>query len=185
MSNTITYCIVLEWNEISATVHHCPDPFLSTIFSILLHLNSFLVFSTAFVQGVRGLLMCGLTLGFFGVVLCFIGMECTYIGGAEKPKDKMVLAGSVFHFCGGEYSTVQDVLVSVNTFCPHYFSVSTKPCVRRCVQYFWLLLIHQQGCQNSFCSQCWARSLKVCSVSLIYLIFWSMTKQYQHCFHSL
>ncbi|AWP13178.1 hypothetical protein SMAX5B_018353 [Scophthalmus maximus] len=55
---------------------------------------------TPFVQGVRGLLMCGLTLGFFGVVLCFFGMECTYIGGADKGKDKMVLAGAVFHLLG-------------------------------------------------------------------------------------
>lgn len=47
--------------------------------------------------------MCGLTLGFFGVVLCFFGMECTYIGGADKGKDKMVLAGAVFHLLGGEY----------------------------------------------------------------------------------
>uniref|UniRef100_A0A665TEP5 Claudin n=1 Tax=Echeneis naucrates TaxID=173247 RepID=A0A665TEP5_ECHNA len=58
---------------------------------------------TPFVQGVRGLLMCGLTLGFFGVVLCFLGMECTYIGGADKTKDKMLFAGAVFHVVGGEY----------------------------------------------------------------------------------
>ncbi|XP_059198979.1 claudin-10-like [Centropristis striata] len=55
---------------------------------------------TAYVQGVRGLLMCGLTLGFFAVVLCFVGMECTYIGGAEKTKDKLVFAGTVFHIAG-------------------------------------------------------------------------------------
>lgn len=46
--------------------------------------------------------MCGITLGFFAVVLCFIGMECTYIGGAEKLKDKLVFAGAVLHFVGGE-----------------------------------------------------------------------------------
>uniref|UniRef100_A0A8C4YYY6 Claudin n=1 Tax=Gadus morhua TaxID=8049 RepID=A0A8C4YYY6_GADMO len=56
----------------------------------------------SYVQGVRGLLMCGLTLGFFGVVCCFAGMECTYIGGATKTKDKFLLAGSVFHFVGGK-----------------------------------------------------------------------------------
>ena len=49
--------------------------------------------------------MCGLTLGFFGVVLCFVGMECTYIGGADKTKDKLLFAGAVFHFAGGEYRT--------------------------------------------------------------------------------
>lgn len=56
----------------------------------------------ALIQRVRGLLMCGITLGFFAVVLCFIGMECTYIGGADKIKDKLVFAGAVFHFVGGE-----------------------------------------------------------------------------------
>lgn len=56
---------------------------------------------TYYVQGVRGLLMCGLTLGFFAVTCCFIGMECTYIGGDDKTKDKVVFAGAVFHVCGG------------------------------------------------------------------------------------
>uniref|UniRef100_A0A3Q2Y3F6 Claudin n=1 Tax=Hippocampus comes TaxID=109280 RepID=A0A3Q2Y3F6_HIPCM len=55
-----------------------------------------------FVQGVRGLLMCGLTLGFFAAILCFLGMECTYLGGDEQSKDKMLFAGAVFHFVGGE-----------------------------------------------------------------------------------
>ncbi|XP_047226242.1 claudin-10 [Girardinichthys multiradiatus] len=54
-----------------------------------------------YVQAVRGLLMCGLTIGFFAVVCCFIGMECTYIGGAEPTKDKLVFSGVVFHFVGG------------------------------------------------------------------------------------
>ncbi|XP_054642543.1 claudin-10 isoform X1 [Dunckerocampus dactyliophorus] len=57
---------------------------------------------STYVQGVRGLLMCGLTLGFFAAVLCFLGMECTYIGGEQANKDKMLLAGAVFHFVGGE-----------------------------------------------------------------------------------
>lgn len=59
-------------------------------------------YPVAFVQGVRGLLMCGITLGFFAVVLCFIGMDCTYIGGGEKLKDQLVFAGAVLHFVGGE-----------------------------------------------------------------------------------
>ncbi|XP_078795894.1 claudin-7-like [Oryzias latipes] len=54
-----------------------------------------------YVQAVRGLLMCGLTIGFFAVVCCFIGMDCTYIGGAEQTKDKLVFSGAVFHFGGG------------------------------------------------------------------------------------
>ncbi|XP_062312657.1 claudin 10-like 2 [Osmerus eperlanus] len=56
---------------------------------------------TAYVQGVRGLLMCGLGLGFFGILFCFLGMECTYLGGEDQMKDKLLLAGSVFHFVGG------------------------------------------------------------------------------------
>lgn len=54
-----------------------------------------------YVQAVRGLLICGLTFGFFAVVCCFIGMECTYIGGPEPTKDKLVFSGAVFHFVGG------------------------------------------------------------------------------------
>ncbi|XP_072300706.1 claudin 10-like 2 [Eucyclogobius newberryi] len=55
----------------------------------------------AYVQGVRGLLMCGLTIAFFAVALCFVGMDCTYIGGSEALNDKLVLSGAVFHFIGG------------------------------------------------------------------------------------
>ncbi|XP_017278137.1 claudin-10 [Kryptolebias marmoratus] len=54
-----------------------------------------------YVQAVRGLLMCGLTIGFFAVTCCFIGMECTYIGGEQQTKDKLVVSGAVFHFVGG------------------------------------------------------------------------------------
>ncbi|KAF1382599.1 hypothetical protein PFLUV_G00145460 [Perca fluviatilis] len=56
---------------------------------------------TPLIQGVRGLLLCGLVLGFIGVVLCFVGMECTYIGGADNTKDKLLFAGAVFHIVGG------------------------------------------------------------------------------------
>uniref|UniRef100_A0A669BPY0 Claudin n=1 Tax=Oreochromis niloticus TaxID=8128 RepID=A0A669BPY0_ORENI len=56
-----------------------------------------------YVQAVRGLLMCGLTIGFFAVVCCFVGMECTYIGGSDKTKDKVLFAGAVLHFVGGKY----------------------------------------------------------------------------------
>lgn len=89
----------------------------------------FFLFLTAFVQGVRGLLMCGITLGFFAVVLCFIGMECTYIGGADKTKDKLVFAGAIFHFVGGKYRT-RTCFASVNEhkcFAFILFSVSTIP----------------------------------------------------------
>ncbi|XP_039861579.1 claudin-10 isoform X2 [Maylandia zebra] len=32
---------------------------------------------------------------------CFVGMECTYIGGSDKTKDKVLFAGAVLHFVGG------------------------------------------------------------------------------------
>ncbi|XP_076026141.1 claudin-10-like [Genypterus blacodes] len=55
---------------------------------------------TPYVQAVRGLLMCGLCFGFFAVLFCFLGMECTYIGGAEITKDKLVLGGAACHVVG-------------------------------------------------------------------------------------
>ncbi|XP_048048525.1 claudin-10 [Megalobrama amblycephala] len=56
---------------------------------------------TPYVQGVRGLLMVGMSLGFVAAVLCFIGMDCTYIGGSGKTKDKILFSGAAFHFVGG------------------------------------------------------------------------------------
>uniref|UniRef100_A0A8C2XKC3 Claudin n=1 Tax=Cyclopterus lumpus TaxID=8103 RepID=A0A8C2XKC3_CYCLU len=76
---------------------------------------------TPFVQAVRGLLMCGLTLGFFAVVLCFLGMECTYIGGAQKTKDKMLFAGAVFHIAGSEYTTYTFVSINDRNVLPSLF----------------------------------------------------------------
>ncbi|XP_010893161.2 claudin-10 [Esox lucius] len=72
----------------STAIDNCRDfPVLSSI--------------SSFVQRAKALLVCGLTLGFFGAIFCFVGMECTYIGGGEKNKDKVLLAGSLFHFVGG------------------------------------------------------------------------------------
>ncbi|XP_078118098.1 claudin-10-like [Sander vitreus] len=56
---------------------------------------------TPFIQGVRGLLICGIGLGFIGVILCFVGMDCTYIGGADNTKAKLLFAGAVCHILGG------------------------------------------------------------------------------------
>lgn len=92
------------------------------------------LFLTAFVQGVRGLLMCGITLGFFAVVLCFIGMECTYIGGADKTKDKLVFAGAIFHFVGGKYRT-RTCFASVNE--------------QKCFAFILLRYLHTQVCPIS------------------------------------
>ncbi|XP_003961933.1 claudin 10-like 2 [Takifugu rubripes] len=85
---------------------------------------------TPFVQGVRGLLMCGITLGFFAVVLCFIGMECTYIGGAEKLKDKLVFAGAVLHFVGG-ISNIAGYCLYINRIARTTFAPSVGPGVLR------------------------------------------------------
>ncbi|XP_050975291.1 claudin-10 [Labeo rohita] len=56
---------------------------------------------TPYVQGVRGLLLIAMSLGFVAAVLCFIGMDCTYIGGSEKTKDRVLFFGVAFHFVGG------------------------------------------------------------------------------------
>ncbi|XP_069558746.1 claudin 10-like 2 [Brachyistius frenatus] len=85
---------------------------------------------TAYVQGVRGLLMCGLTLGFFGAVLCFVGMECTYIGGADKTKDKLLFAGAVFHFAGG-VSDIAAYCLYINRIARTSFSNTLAPGVLR------------------------------------------------------
>lgn len=85
---------------------------------------------TPFVQGVRGLLMCGITLGFFAVVLCFIGMECTYIGGTDKIKDKLVFAGAVFHFVGG-ISNIAGYCLYINRIARTTFAPSVGPGVLR------------------------------------------------------
>lgn len=63
----------------------------------------------AYVQGVRGLLMVGMSLGFVAAVLCFIGMDCTYIGGSGKTKDKVLFSGAAFHFVGGEQNHLSNI----------------------------------------------------------------------------
>ncbi|XP_051938550.1 claudin-10 [Hippocampus zosterae] len=81
---------------------------------------------TPFVQGVRGLLMCGLTLGFFAAILCFLGMECTYLGGDEQNKDKMLFAGAVFHFVGG-VSDIAAYCLYINRVARNTFAVNLAP----------------------------------------------------------
>ncbi|KAJ8389754.1 hypothetical protein AAFF_G00114600 [Aldrovandia affinis] len=53
-----------------------------------------------YIQGVRGLLMIGLSVGMLGFVLCLMGMECTYIGGKDKHKNRTVLVGGICHIIG-------------------------------------------------------------------------------------
>ncbi|XP_076858191.1 claudin-10-like isoform X3 [Brachyhypopomus gauderio] len=54
-----------------------------------------------YIQAVRGLVLFGMAFGFLAAILCFIGMDCTYIGGSEKTNDKILVTGAVFHFLGG------------------------------------------------------------------------------------
>ncbi|XP_067299102.1 claudin 10-like 2 [Pseudorasbora parva] len=77
---------------------------------------------TPYVQGVRGLLISAMSLGLVAAVLCFIGMDCTYIGGSGKTKDKTLFSGAAFHFVGGVSSLAAYCLytnrVASNAFSP-------------------------------------------------------------------
>ncbi|XP_053170452.1 claudin-10-like [Scomber japonicus] len=57
----------------------------------------------SYIQAVRGLLMSGLVLGLIGIVLTFFGLECTYIGGDRKSKDRMLVTASAFHLVSCEW----------------------------------------------------------------------------------
>ncbi|XP_077583760.1 claudin-7-like isoform X4 [Stigmatopora nigra] len=81
---------------------------------------------SAYVQGVRGLLMCGLTLGFLAAILSFLGMECTYLGGEQKKKDKMLFAGAVFHFAGG-ISDIAAYCLYINRIARNAFAPNLAP----------------------------------------------------------
>lgn len=113
--------------------------------------------------------MCGLTFGFFAVIFCFIGMECTYIGGAEKTKDKLVLAGAVFHIAGSEYTTYTGVSINDRNVLPSLFLYFNNASACRCGRCCCLLLVHQQGCQNNLCWQFRARSLTVLFLSDLFI----------------
>uniref|UniRef100_A0AAY4DGW9 Claudin n=1 Tax=Denticeps clupeoides TaxID=299321 RepID=A0AAY4DGW9_9TELE len=63
-----------------------------------------------YIQGVRGLLMIGMSLGVVAAALSFLGLECTYIGGSDKTNDKLLVAGAVFHILG---ATRTGVLISL------------------------------------------------------------------------
>ncbi|XP_077583756.1 claudin-10-like isoform X1 [Stigmatopora nigra] len=80
----------------------------------------------SYVQGVRGLLMCGLTLGFLAAILSFLGMECTYLGGEQKKKDKMLFAGAVFHFAGG-ISDIAAYCLYINRIARNAFAPNLAP----------------------------------------------------------
>ncbi|XP_066542761.1 claudin 10-like 2 isoform X1 [Hoplias malabaricus] len=54
-----------------------------------------------YIRAVRGLVLFGMALGLFAALFCFIGMECTYLGGRERTNDIILLTGCIFHFIGG------------------------------------------------------------------------------------
>ncbi|KAF7667779.1 hypothetical protein LDENG_00047940 [Lucifuga dentata] len=85
---------------------------------------------TPYIQGVRGLLLCGLSCGLFAAVFCFLGMECTYIGGADKTKDKLLLVGAAFHFVGS-VSDVSAYCLYINRIARTTFAESIGPGVLR------------------------------------------------------
>ncbi|XP_062861755.1 claudin 10-like 2 [Trichomycterus rosablanca] len=54
-----------------------------------------------YIRAVRALLLFSMFVGLFAAIFSFIGMDCTYIGGKEKTKDKILVIGSALHFVGG------------------------------------------------------------------------------------
>ncbi|XP_073707923.1 claudin-10 [Garra rufa] len=54
-----------------------------------------------FLQIVRALLMSGMGVGVLGLVLSLVGMECTYIGGKDKEKNRSAFIGGVCHISSG------------------------------------------------------------------------------------
>ncbi|CAB1456667.1 unnamed protein product [Pleuronectes platessa] len=77
-----------------------------------------------YIQIVRGLLMAALSLGALGFVLSLLGMECTFIGGKERSKQKKIYAGGCCHIVGGSLSVcgyaVYAQYVSVEYFNPDF-----------------------------------------------------------------
>uniref|UniRef100_A0A3B3QWJ4 Claudin 10e n=1 Tax=Paramormyrops kingsleyae TaxID=1676925 RepID=A0A3B3QWJ4_9TELE len=74
------------------------------------------------IQVVRGLLMGGLSMGILAFMLSFMGMECTYIGGQERQKKRILFSGGFFHIISGMLSFTGYVFyanhVSVEYFNP-------------------------------------------------------------------
>ncbi|XP_027002087.1 claudin-10 [Tachysurus fulvidraco] len=57
-----------------------------------------------YVQIVRALLMGGVSIGMLGFILSLVGMECTYIGGKQKEKNRAIFTGSLCHMTSGVLS---------------------------------------------------------------------------------
>uniref|UniRef100_A0A672S3J9 Si:busm1-52i16.2 n=1 Tax=Sinocyclocheilus grahami TaxID=75366 RepID=A0A672S3J9_SINGR len=54
-----------------------------------------------YLQIVRALLMSGMGVGVLAFILSLVGMECTYIGGKDKEKNRSVFTGGICHITSG------------------------------------------------------------------------------------
>ncbi|XP_028809612.1 claudin-10 [Denticeps clupeoides] len=76
------------------------------------------------IQVVRALLMGGMTTGVLGFVLSLMGMECTYIGGKDREKNRTLFVGGCCHVTAGLLAAsgyaVYSRYVSADYFNPSY-----------------------------------------------------------------
>ncbi|XP_049341195.1 claudin-10 [Astyanax mexicanus] len=79
----------------TSSVDNCRD------YDVMWVINPTNTAERGFIQTVRGLLLFGMVVGFFAAIFCFVGMDCTYIGGSERTNDIILLTGALFHFIGG------------------------------------------------------------------------------------
>uniref|UniRef100_A0A8C2AZ48 Si:busm1-52i16.2 n=1 Tax=Cyprinus carpio TaxID=7962 RepID=A0A8C2AZ48_CYPCA len=56
-----------------------------------------------YLQIVRALLMSGMAVGVLASILSLVGMECTYIGGKDKEKNRSVFTGGICHITSGRF----------------------------------------------------------------------------------
>ncbi|XP_048825313.1 claudin-10-like [Brienomyrus brachyistius] len=72
------------------------------------------------IQVVRGLLMGGLSMGILAFMLSFMGMECTYIGGQEQQKKRILFSGGFFHIISGMLSFTGYVFYANQVFVEYF-----------------------------------------------------------------
>ncbi|ROL41690.1 Claudin-10 [Anabarilius grahami] len=77
-----------------------------------------------YLQIVRALLMSGMAVGMLGFILSLVGMECTYIGGKDREKNRSVLTGGICHVTSGMLAAsgyaVYAQHVSAENFSPRF-----------------------------------------------------------------
>uniref|UniRef100_A0A8C9R423 Claudin 10e n=1 Tax=Scleropages formosus TaxID=113540 RepID=A0A8C9R423_SCLFO len=80
-----------------------------------------------YIQVVRALLMSALCMGVLAFVLSFMGLECTYIGGKEPGKRKLLISGAFLHILSGLLSFTGYVCyahqVSAEYFNPNFIGL--------------------------------------------------------------